>query len=143
MNNQAPVILENTRSTFNIDTSHAPGYVLVSGFGLFNVEMFYQTRDELAQVMDQVVGPGRRFCPIIFDMSCGRPDRRVNLPDLRRAEKALIRRYDRVLLIYQDENNMLMEFFVSLFKALVPGTQQVASMDEALRRLGIEASSTA
>lgn len=130
-----PITIEAERCTYTLDASHAPRYVLVSGFGAFDAESFADVRAALVGLMDRVVGPGRAFCPVIFDMSCGRPAAKVTMPDLRRADSPLMRRYDRVILIYQGEEGTFFDFYVSLFEALAPRAERAASLDAALALL--------
>jgi len=134
--NAAPPIKQQTNEGhgFTIDTSRAPDVVVVSTFGALDQKRFQGMLNSLSMAMDQIVGAGRAFCPIVFDMSCSRLAADMNLPAFRDAEKPLLRRYRDVALVASNVTQTdLFNFLITVFTALAPGTRRADSLEQAVQ----------
>lgn len=122
--------------SFAIDASHAPEYVLVTTYGALDKDHFQRISGAIGAVMDEKIGPGRAFCPIIFDMTCSRLAAQLSLPEFREAGRPFMRRYRTVIFVCSEVTQTdLFEFMMAVFAALVKGTRHATSVDAALALL--------
>lgn len=121
-----------------MDASHAPDYVLVTTAGTGSPESLTAAAQAILLIMDEVVGPGRRFCPIISDVRQWNPGP-IKLPFLQATYRTIFPRLSRLINIMNTESRSAQTVYVILHiaSAYIGGLDVVRTMDEALAKLGL------
>jgi|GEM_PF-7098184 len=130
----APIERAEGGWSYRMEYIDSPPHVLVTLAGIAEnsaVEWYYR---DIVDIMDRLVGVGKPFLPIIFDMSKIEIGR-VSLPVIWKSPGQVPRRVKQIIVVYSSERKGILESFVTTLAGLFPGMSVADSLDEAHARL--------
>jgi hypothetical protein len=111
-----------------------PEHVLISLTGTpvnETVEMYYR---EIVILMDEIVGAGRPFIPIIFDTTNVERGR-VTLPVIWKSPGQVPRRVTQIVVVHQPDRSTLIDAFIRTLARALPSMAAAATIEEALDQI--------
>jgi hypothetical protein len=120
--------------TMRMDHKLDPEHVLISLTGTplnETVETYYR---EIVTLMDEIVGPGKPFLPIIFDTSNVERGR-VTLPVIWKSPGQVPRRVTQIIVVHQADRNTLIDTFIRTLARALPTMYSAATIAEALEQV--------
>ena len=121
---------------FEIDPSHAPEYIMIKITGMIEPSRLEELFQKLLDIMDEIVGTGQVFCPLIYDVREGRPDK-ITIPTFMKIFPQMTRRLSRLYIAISPEQEGT-DFFIDFIKMMASMNRKmniVSSLEEALEQL--------
>jgi hypothetical protein len=117
--------------TMRMEYLPAPEHILVSLTGTpvnETVETYYK---DIMTLMDEIVGSGKPFLPIIFDTT--QVERgRVTLPVIWKSPGQVPRRVTQIIVVHQADRSTLIDTFIRTLARTLPTMASAPTVEEAL-----------
>jgi hypothetical protein len=126
------------RWSYSIDTSRGKQCVVVVMKGEVGMDTLDAYYTDIQQVMDGLMGTGKRFCPVVFDITEGYPGN-VNLPGMWKRSSEVTPRLGPFVIVNRTnpQSPSLKDQFVESITIALPKLFLATSMEDGFRKLNI------